>query len=163
MGWTKRQFFEKAFSKLGMAGYVFDLSPEQMQDALSDLDSMMGFWNSKGIQLGFPISPTQLNSDLDEDTGVQIEANEAIYLNLAVRIAPSYGKGVTPELKSGAKQAYDNLMSMFAMPRERQMPGTMPAGAGNKPWRFNEDPFLAPPNDDPLLVEPNGQLTFVGN
>jgi hypothetical protein len=38
-----------------------------------------------------------------------------------------------------------------------QLPGTMPAGAGNKPWRFNGDPFLQPPVNT-VDVGPDGIL-----
>jgi len=37
-----------------------------------------------------------------------------------------------------------------------QFPKNMPAGAGNKPWRYN-NPFLLPPAD-PVTVGPDGDL-----
>ena len=29
MGWTKREYVEQAFEEIGLASYVFDLTPEQ--------------------------------------------------------------------------------------------------------------------------------------
>mgnify|MGYP003525752305 CR=1 FL=1 len=55
MGWTKRQFVTQAFEEIGLAAYVFDLTPEQLQSALRRLDSMMASWNAKGIRLGYQI------------------------------------------------------------------------------------------------------------
>lgn len=157
MGFTKRQFVEKAFSKIGMAGYIFDLTPEQLQDALSDLDSMMAAWNIKGIRIGYPMPSSPLSGDLDEETNVPDSANEAIYYSLGVRIAPNYGKTVPQSVAFFAKQAYDQLLAIAAVPPERQFPRSLPAGAGNKPWRNNDSPFIRPPCD-PLDAGPDSEL-----
>lgn len=159
MAFTKRQFVEKAFAKIGMAGYVFDLAPEQLQDALRDLDSMMAAWNARGIRIGYPMPSSPKNSDLDEETNVPDSANEAIYYSLGVRIAPDYGKTVPQSVAFFAKTSYDTLLSIAAVPPEKQFPGTMPAGAGNKPWRNQDDPFLNPPCD-PLLAGPDSEIEF---
>jgi hypothetical protein len=162
MSYTKRQFVEQAFSEIGLSGYVFDLTPEQLQTAMRQMDSMMSVWNSRGIRLGYPIPASPQNSDLDQETGVPDVANEAIYLNLAVRIAGGFGKAVTMEVKANARASYEALLSIAAMPREQQFPETLPAGAGTKPWRRYDNPFVREPDEDPLQNEPNGQLTFLG-
>lgn len=163
MSWTKRQFIEQAFSEIGMAGYVFDLSPEQLQTAMRQLDSMMATWSAKGIKVGYPTASSPENSDLDTETGAQLEANEAIYLNLGIRLAAGFGKQVMQDTKTSAKMAYDALMGVSVFPRQQQMPGTMPAGAGNKTWRRYDDPFLRQPDDNPLANQNNGQLGLVGD
>lgn len=163
MSWTKRQFIEQAFNEIGLAGYVFDLSPEQLQSAARQLDSMMATWDAKGIRLGYPLMLNPENIDIDQDTFVPTAAYEAIYLNLGIRIGPGFGKIVPNETRINAKLAYDAVLSLAAFPREKQMPGTMPSGAGNKPWRTFDDNFLRNPDDDPLAVDPNGQLDFVGD
>ena len=163
MGYSKRQFITQAFDEIGLAGYVFDLSPEQLNSALLKLDAMMAQWDAKNIKLGYPLASSPQNSDIDTETDVSLQASEAIYTNLAMRIAASFGKSVSMETKQFAKIAYDTLLSSAAFPREQQMPGTMPAGAGNKPWRDRDNPFLRQPDDNPLTVEGNGQLDFIGN
>jgi len=70
MGWTKRQFVTQAFEEIGLAAYVFDLTPEQLQSALNRLDSMVASWNAKVIRLGYPISSSPQSSNLDEETNV---------------------------------------------------------------------------------------------
>lgn len=159
MGWTKRQFVEKAFAKIGLAGYVFDLTPEELQDALSDMDSMVAAWNAKGIRIGWPMPADPLGSDLDEETNVPDAANEAIFYGLGVRIAPGFGKTVPQAVAFLAKQAYDQLLNLAAQPMEKQFPRELPAGAGNKPWRNNDSPFIRPPLD-PLLAGPDGPIEF---
>lgn len=159
MGWTKRQYIEQAFSEIGLAGYVFDLSPEQLQTALRQLDSMIASWGAKGIRLGWPMPSSPEGDDLDDETNVTDFANEAIYQGLAVRIAPGFGKTIPQTTAFLAKQAYDQLLALSAAPMERQLPGTMPAGAGNKPWRTYDSPFIRPPID-PLLAGPDGPIEF---
>lgn len=163
MAWTKRQLIEQAFNEIGLAGYVFDLSPDQLQTAARQLDSMMLTWDAKGIRLGYPFALNPQNIDIDQDTFIPTAAYEAVYLNLGLRIGPGFGKAVPAETRVNAKMAYDAILSIAAMPREQQMPGTMPAGAGNKPWRRYDDAFLRQPDDNPLAVDPNGQLDFVGD
>ena len=159
MSWTKRQYVEQAFAEIGLAGYIFDLTPEQLQTALRQLDSMMAAWNAKGIRLGWPMPSSPQNSDLDDVTDITDAANEAIYCGLAVRIAPGFGKTVGGQTQFFAKQAYDQLLSIAATPLEKQLPGTMPAGSGNKTWRINNNPFLNPPTD-PLLAGPDSEIEF---
>ena len=159
MGYSKRQFVAAAFEEIGLASYVFDLSPEQLQAALRRLDAMIADWNGKGIRLGYPLPSSPQDSDLDEPTLVPDSANQAILTNLAIRIAPSYGKVVMPETKAVAKDSYNTLLQRATMPPEQQLPATMPAGAGNKPWRVYDNPFIRPPVD-PVDAGPDGPLQF---
>ena len=161
--WTKRQILEQAFNEIGLAGYLFDLSPEQLQTAARQLDSMMATWDAKGIKLGYPLALNPQNIDIDQDTFIPTAAYEAVYLNLGLRIGPGFGKTIPAETRINAKMAYDTIVAIAAMPRQQQMPGTMPAGAGNKPWRRYDDNFLRQPDEGPLTVDPNGQLDFIGN
>lgn len=158
MGWTKRQFIEAAFEEIGYAEYVFDLQPEQLETAMRRLDAMMATWNGKGIRLGYPIPSSPQNSDLDQETGVPDSANEAIYTNLGIRLAPTVGKTVALETKQAAKAAYNELLAKYTAPGEMQFPRSLPRGAGNKPWR-DDDPFMPEPGD-PLTVGPDSELTF---
>lgn len=159
MGYSKRQFVAAAFEEIGLASYVFDLQPEQLQSAMRRIDAMMADWNGKGIRLGYPLPNSPQDSDLDEPTLVPDWANEAIITNGAVRLAPGYGKVVMPETKAVAKDSYNTLLQRATMPPEQQLPATMPAGAGNKPWRVYDNPFIRPPID-PVDAGPDGPLQF---
>lgn len=155
MAWTKQQFIEMAFNEIGLASYVYDLSANQLQYALQSLDSMMSTWNARGIRVGYPLPSSESASSLSEETGTPDSVNEAIYTNLAVRIAPSYGKIVSPDTKIAAKESYSALLSRTFKVVPMQLPGTMPAGAGNKTWRLTNNPFLDHPVD-PVDVGPDG-------
>lgn len=158
MSWTKRQFVIQAFEEIGFASYQFDLEPEQLQAALRRLDSMMATWNGIGLRLGYPIPTSPENSDLDEETLVPDAANEAIYMNLALRIAGTVGKQVMPTTLAIARKSYSDLLLKIAQPMEKQFPGTLPSGAGNKPWR-DDNPFLDRPTD-PVTTGGDGPLEF---
>ena len=156
MSYTKRQFVEAAFEECGMAAYVFDLTPQMLQSACQRLDTMMATWNAKGIRLAYPLPSSPQDTDLDTPTDVPDSANEAIITNLALRLAPSFGKTPSPLTMATAKAGYDTLMARAGMPFEMQFPRTLPAGAGNKPWRY-DDPFMPAPVD-PVLTGPEGAL-----
>ena len=159
MGYSKRQFVSAAFEEIGLAQYVFDLQPEQLQSAIKRLDTMMAEWNGKGIRLAYPLPGSPQDADLDEESNVPDYANEAIITNLAIRLAPSYGKQVSIDTKITAKQGYNTLLSRAAMPPEQQLPSTVPLGAGNKPWRVYNNPYVTPPVDR-VKTGGEGDLTY---
>ncbi len=158
MAYTKRQFVIAALEEIGLASYIFDAQPEQLQSALVRLDAMMANWNGRGVRLAYPLPGSPGASSLDENTTVPDSANEAIITNLAVRLAPSYGKTVSPDTKAIAKDAYNLLLARAAMPPEMQLPDTMPAGAGNKMWDVYGT-YLNPPVD-PVLTGQDGVLEY---
>lgn len=158
MAFTKRDIVNMAFEEIGLAGYVFDLQPQQLEGALRRLDSMMATWNGKGLRLGYPLPSSPGSSDLGQDTNVSDFAIEAMALNLAVRIAPGYGKTPSPDTKASAKSAYNQLMAQAAKPISMQIDNmAIPAGAGAKGFRNSRDPFLPHPID-PLTVGPDSIL-----
>jgi len=160
MGWTNRDIINQAFEEIGLAGYVFDLQPQQIESAVRRLDAMMATWNGKGLRLGYPVPNSPGSGDPDENTNVSDMAVEAMILNLAVRIAPIYGKTVSPDTKATAKGAYNQLMAQAARPIEMQRDAySIPAGAGHKGWRDSRDPFLVQPTDE-LQAGPDSLLEF---
>ena len=153
--WTKRQIILAALTEIGIASYAFDSTADQLQNALQRLDVMMGVWQRKGIVFvpdPYPISTDPSVTDLDEDTNAPEDALEAMILNLAVRIAPSYGKKVMQDTKFNAKFAYNTLLGGYSVPSEYSL-GTFLKGAGNKdplyPWQ-NSDTV----EDEEVVVTP---------
>ena len=72
MSYSKRQIVEQAFEELGLATYVFDMTPDQFDSALKRLDAMIAEWSIKGINLGYPITADPENSELASSSNVQI-------------------------------------------------------------------------------------------
>jgi hypothetical protein len=158
VSYTKRQLIEGAFTEIGMASFVFDMEPEDLQSALRKLDSMMAMWNGRGIRLSYPVPLSPTSSSLEEDSNLPDWSVAAVIANLGIQIAPSYGKVVAAETRFNARDAYNVLLSRAASPIEMQFPNTLPTGAGNKPWTTN-GPFMPGPVD-PLLSGPDSLLTF---
>ena len=147
MSFTKRQFVEHALEEIGIAAYVFDSDPEALQNAMHRLDAMVASWNAKGIRVGYPLPSSPELADLDEETNVPDRANEAIITNLAMRLAPSYGKNINPDTRMIARQAYSNLLIDSAKPIEQQLSNTLPRGQGTKPWRSINNEYIDTPVD----------------
>lgn len=158
MGYSKRQFVTAAFEEIGLASYVFDLQPQDLETALRRLDAMIAEWNAKGIRLGYPLPGSPQFSDIDAQSEVPDSANEAIITNLAMRLAPGFGKTLNALTASTAKQGYNTLLSRAAMPMVQQFPRTLPAGAGQKPWRW-DDPYMPQPID-PVTAGPDGPIQY---
>jgi len=154
---TKRQLIEAAHAELGLQDYVFDLPAEQLQLALRRLDAMMADWNGMGLRLGYVIPGSVEGGDLDTEAGVPDRAWEAIVTNLAIRLAPSFGKTVSPETKGAAERGLSMLLGK--VPPPEMSLGRIPAGAGNRFQRLNLDPFLLP---KPAAVDagPDSELEF---
>ena len=157
MGYTKRQFVQEAFSEMGMADYYFDLTPEALQSAVRRLDAMMAQWSGRGIKLNYPIASEPENANLADETDVPDYANEAIILNLAIKVAPSVGKTLSPDTKASAKDALNTVLNFAAMPGEMQYPEGTPLGSGNR-WR-QRYPFSGQPVD-PEVPKPDDSVSF---
>ncbi len=158
MSWTKKDIVLEAFGELGLAGYVFDLSPEEQQAALRRLDLQMAMWAGLGINLGYMQGLTPTLTDLDDDSGLPLVAMEAVYLGLACRIAASKGKQVPATTRAGAKLAYDAMLVQIAngqLECQHLNRGT-PSGAGNRRWSIAR-PFIVESND-PLPVDRSGNI-----
>ena len=102
---------------------------------------MMATWNAQGIRLGYPLNSSPQNSSLDDLTNIPDSANQAVVSNLAVSIAPIFGKQLTIETKKTARDGYKALLSIAARPNEMQYIDTLPLGAGNKPFSISQ-PFV---------------------
>ena len=156
MGWTKLQLVEEAYAELGLAGYVFDMAPEELERAGRRLDLMMATWDSKGIRVGYNSSTGPDTLDISADSGIPLTAVEAVVTNLAMRLCPGEGKGPHPTTREKAKEGYDALMSAAAVPSMQQLRGGMPLGAGNK----RRGVFTPTPDTAPLQQSESGDLEF---
>lgn len=162
MTWTKGMLVDQAFDELALAGYVFDLTPEERQSALRRLDAMMATWINNGMTLPYAFSVDQGDSSLSADSGIPMIAVEAVYLALAIRIAASKGKALAPSTKENAKGAYDALASRLARDamQEQQFRSGVPAGAGQKLVGTVRNPFLPEPDAESVSTSLDGGLSF---
>jgi len=157
MAWTRRQFIVKAFAEIGIGG-DFEIQPAELEDARASLDAMMAEWNARGLRLGYPIGADPTDGDLDDVTGVPDAANQAVYLNLAIILAPSYGRTPMPTTMANARRSLSTVEARAAQPRQMQYPAQLPRGAGAKAWRYRR-PFYPRP-EDPILAGSDGPIDF---
>lgn len=129
---TKLQIIEGAFSELGMSGYSVDMQPEEKQDALRKLDTMLAMWAGKGIRLGYS------GADGNQDDAMQtpLWADDAIQLSLAIRLAPSFGKTPSVETKIAAREAMAVVYGRCIQPSNKPIPGYAGAGRG---WTYAQN------------------------
>lgn len=160
MAWTKAQLVSDAFGEIALAGHVFDIEPEEKQQALRRMEMMLANWEGRGITLGYAFSGTPDGIDADTDSGLPDAAVETVVINLAKRIAAAFGKQLSPQQMQDARDSFTVLLRQAAFPAEVQLPSTMPRGAGNKPWRASR-PFVNPPSKSPLSVGDGGDLDIL--
>lgn len=128
MSLTKRNIIERAYTAGGLASYVFDLTPEELEAAKATLDSMMAFWGVKGARVSY-----EIGAALDGEAGLPDWAEEAVIANLALRVCGFAGKTPSPEVKASARQSWNTVLAMVSQPPVARMDvGRVPAGSGNR-------------------------------
>lgn len=143
MSFTKGEIVRAALAEIGLAEYEFDITPEELVSGVRRLDSMLASWSDMGVAVGYPLSNVYDATVLEESSGIPDVAREAVVTNLALRIAPSYGKQVSPDLRVFAKAAMNTMLRYYTRPKQVQFP-SMPIGAGYKSTQFN---YSSPPAD----------------
>jgi hypothetical protein len=128
------------------------------------MDSLMAQWAELGIHIGYAIGHSPTDTDPDDDSGIPLAKNRAVYLNVAAAIAASKGKTPSQSTLKSAKDAYDALTAAVARSRVQrvQMPNGVPSGAGNRAIRRGAGPFLPAADTSPLQTGDNGDLEFLG-
>lgn len=153
MSWKKRDIVNAALEEIGLASYVFDLEPEELESVMRAADSMAAQWDSRGVRLGWPLTDFADGSGLDQETNMPDHAVEAFYTSLAVRIAPRFGKQLSKETKVAAKSGFRALLALYAQSPKAILPSHMPRGAGYKTYRDRGSSgyFQSPPEDIDLI------------
>lgn len=136
MSYTKGQLVHEALEELGIADYDFDIIPAQEQSALRKLDALIMEWAGRGVLLGYPMSADPSDPDPDEDSNLPDIAYQAVITNLALRIAPGYGKAVNQSTAVTAKSSLNTLMAKYAKQVPLMQLPSMPKGAGYKSTDF---------------------------
>ena len=90
MGYTRQDFINGALEEIGLASIAYDATADELVGAMRRLNAMMAEWNARGIRIGYPIPSGPNSGALTDETGVPDSAWEAVTLNLAIRIAPSW-------------------------------------------------------------------------
>jgi len=157
--WTKRALIEMAYEELGISSVLgFDLTAEQVAVGLNRLNAVMATLYQNGYRLSYNSASEYNGGDPDDDSGIPDGANEAVYLSLAVRLAPTIGKVLPPQTIAAHRRAMNALALFSDLPTVKRDPDAAPAGQGNRRTRWPNDPFLDPNYDDALSADLPGDL-----
>lgn len=159
----KRELVISALEALGLPESQFSFDGASLDSALKRLDNMMKTWEVNGVRIGFPVG-TSATSRITDDIDIPDYAYEGIQDNLALRIASMFGKVPSRDLKLSAKAGYKTIFMMSGAlnPNTRQMPESLPRGAGNKPYRYgsgHQNYFPTP--SDPVDAGPDSELELL--
>ncbi len=130
--YTKRDVAMMALEEIALANYVFDGTAEEDVALLRRMDAMMASAPWSGI---FYNTATTDGSSLPSDpVSIDDDYLEAVYTNLALRIAPTYGKVVSAETRVAASQGKNAVSAVYARDRLPCMilNGTTIRGQGNR-------------------------------
>lgn len=140
---TKRQLLEMAYEECSLAGYEFNVTPEELFTGLRRLDAGMAQWMAEGIWLNYNFPATFGGGDLEDYSGIPDAAINGTVGTLAKALAPFMGKSMSAEARGRLASGMDIIRAMTAAKNMRTMPykfGT-PRGAGQKMWNY-PSPFL---------------------
>lgn len=150
MSQTKGDVINNAFEQLRISGLTVSASPGEVQAALNTLESMAAEFAGRNITTHYRVSPAP---DPSEQTGLDAKYWFMFSSNLATRIAPNFGKTISPELRANSSASLSSVSAMIAAETVRQvMPGgRVPIGDANSlrnRWhqRFFRENKLPPEN-----------------
>lgn len=109
------------------------ITPEEAEDGLVSLNDMMNEWNVDGIDIGY-----ETLDEVEDELFVTLGSLGAIKSNLAIYIAPEYGRIVTPALFDRAKRSKRSLRASIPL-NASQYPDSLPIGSGNEDNHFVSD------------------------
>lgn len=144
----KSDVINGAYGQLRISGLTVNPTPEDITTALKRLENMAAEFDARNICTSFNIQDAPDPSDL---TNVEQMFWHMLETNLALRLAPDFGKEVPGILLAQASQSLSAASSVIASNDKRfvQAPHRMPIGSGNtlrynKYQRFHREPQLPP-------------------
>jgi hypothetical protein len=118
---TRSVILSRAFGRIGITDYAYGVTADEQADARTSLNAMMAEWFGSGVDLAYTPS-----ADADNDAVAMTTpewADAAIWNNLALRLAPDYGKEPSRDLRRDAKRGYDLCVAKtLVMPVDRRAP-----------------------------------------
>jgi len=127
---TRSLILSRAFGRIALGSYEFDLSPDEKEMARRELTAMLNEWEQEGIALNY-VEPDDDANDAVEMT-TPAWADGPIWNNLAVRLAPDFGKAVSPQLSRDARRGYNLAISSTLIIPVESRPRLGIRGAGDR-------------------------------
>lgn len=109
------------------------ITPAEVEDGRVSLNDMMNEWNVNGINVGY-----ETLDNVEDQLYVDAGSLGAIKSNLAVYVAPGYGRPVSVELRQRANDGKRSLRGSIKL-NSSQYPDTLPVGSGNEDNNYSSD------------------------
>ena len=157
MSVSANDIIKPALSKIGVRNSEVALTATQTTDAIAELNDMMTQWDSTSLPLGYTIvsKGTDIITTPDWSHG-------AMKSNLSARLAPEYGKEISPTLGAQILSDFNALLLRIVEAPEVFFPDTLPLGSGNQRNESrNQNNFYNDDNHDDLLTA-NGDNLLSG-
>ena len=126
---TAAQVIKASLQEILVQASEAPLESDEYQDSIFILNTMMQALDADGIKLGW----TDIATLADELT-VPIGALMGIISVLAVRLAPTWGANVPPELIDKAKAGLETMRKLGVIQTDMQFPSTLSRGSGNSQY-----------------------------
>ncbi|MFW0778457.1 MAG: packaged DNA stabilization gp4 family protein [Rickettsiales bacterium] len=141
-----------AYSQLKISGLTVDPTPEDIEVALSRLESMMHELASRNIDVGYNFEESP---NPNSPTNADLSSTQMMEANLALRLIPDFGKVADPVLVGVARSSMAAISSVSARKfiKSVDYPSRMPRGSGstqryNRWQRFYRETPEAPSNSN---------------
>jgi len=131
---TKRQIVEMAYEECSLAGYEFNVTPEELFSGLRKLDALMAEWAQSSKDLGYNFPATFGGGDLEDVSGIPDAAINGAAISLAMAIAPAMGKQMSAESRGRLAKSMAVVSTMCAKKAVQGWARNTVAGAGNRRW-----------------------------
>ena len=151
---TKGDIVRQAYAHLRISGLTSKATPEDTQLGLQTLEAMLLAWTNKGLNLSWKKSEDFVDPDPQKDSGISDANYEAIYVNLAVKLAPAFGKAPT-QLNTYANELYAGLFDVVLPTQQNNE--YMPLGSGNRRGYYTP---IYQESSEPIDVENDGNITI---
>ena len=138
---TKRQIVEMAYEECSLAGYEFNVTPDELFTGLRKLDALMAEWKASSKDLGYNFPASFGDGDLDDLSGIPDAAVQGAAISLAMAIAPAMGKAMGAETRARLNRSLSVIATMCAKSVEQDWSRSTVAGAGNRRWAYGS-PFM---------------------
>ena len=133
---TKSNIVNDAFTELGLSGYVYNLQPEDLQTALTMLESLVARLDVAGIELNWPFAASLNDVAGNVTVDLPFWAHSGLVALLAIDLSAGFGKTVAASTSLKAKLGYETMVSVSAIPNPIAKNHMVGLGSGNKPWRM---------------------------
>lgn len=151
---TVNEIVSGALKLLGIRAAESPLTAAEAEDGRVSLNDMMAEWEERSIYTGFVAL-----ADVDDPVLVPDYAIGAIKSNLAIYIAPEYGKSIAPELDRRASKSFTALKAALIRMGPSSFPDTLPVGSGNQVGFTSSDGDV-PGLDNEMFYPENEKRNF---